>query len=55
MENDTGEKNNVWNLYPGVVEELTEELTEYVFSGRSTPGVKQKNTGPERWEQINWL
>lgn len=55
MEADVREENNVWAENPDVVRELTEELTTYVFSGRSTPGTPQKNTGPERWQQINWL
>lgn len=55
MEADVGETTNVYEKHPDVVEELTSLLTEYIFSGRSTPGPVQKNTGPERWEQINWL
>lgn len=55
METDVGETTNVYAEHPQVVEELTALLTDYVFSGRSTPGASQKNTGPERWDQINWL
>ena len=55
MEADPSETTNVWDRHPDVVAELTELLTQYVFSGRSTPGAPQKNTGPERWPQINWL
>lgn len=55
MEADVGETTNVYAEHPQVIDELTALLTEYIFSGRSTPGAAQKNTGPERWEQINWM
>lgn len=55
MENDVRETTNVADRYPGVVKELTEELTKQVVNGRSTPGTPQKNTGPVWWPEINWI
>jgi arylsulfatase A-like enzyme len=40
---DIGEKNNVMDKHPEVVEHLTELLARYVNDGRSTPGPPQKN------------
>jgi len=44
MENDTGEKNNLFSQYPEVVKTLADELEQLVENGRSTPGPKQLNT-----------
>jgi arylsulfatase A-like enzyme len=42
---DVGEKANVQERHPEVVERLTKLLEKYVADGRSTPGKPQKNTG----------
>lgn len=55
MESDPSETANVWAEHPDIVRALTEELTECVVSGRSTPGQPQKNTGAERWAQLDWM
>lgn len=55
MEKDVREQYNVYKAYPKVVKELRSLLITYIVDGRSTPGNKQKNTGEERWEQINWI
>jgi len=55
LENDVGEKINVYDKYPEVVEKLTNLLTAYVKNGRSTPGAPQKNDGPEWWPQLTWI
>lgn len=48
LSQDIGERNNVYDAYPEVVAELRELLTQYILSGRSTPGTPQENTkGPE--------
>lgn len=52
---DIGEKVNVQDQHPEVVEELKALLTEYVKNGRSTPGAKQPNTGVKHWPQLHWL
>ncbi len=55
MAADVREQKNVIDEHPELVARLKKKLTEFVFSGRSTPGAPQKNTGPEIWPQINWL
>ena len=40
---DIGEKENVYDQFPDVVERLTKLLQKYVENGRSTPGEPQKN------------
>jgi arylsulfatase A len=52
---DIGENNNLVKEYPGIVKELTTIISNFVRKGRSTPGTKQPNTGPERWEQLTWM
>ena len=42
---DLGERNNVQDQNPEVVERLTKLLGKYVADGRSTPGAPQPNTG----------
>jgi arylsulfatase A len=41
---DVGEKTNLQEKHPEVVERLTKLLERYVAQGRSTPGAPQKNT-----------
>jgi arylsulfatase A-like enzyme len=55
MSVDIGERENVQDQHPGVVEELMELLTTYIKNGRSTPGAPQPNTGNKHWAQIHWL
>lgn len=49
------ENDNFGEKYPDIVNELTTVITEYVRNGRSTPGKKQQNTGPEHWKQLTWM
>jgi arylsulfatase A-like enzyme len=42
---DIGEKNNVQDQHPDIVERLTKLLQKYVDDGRSTPGKPQQNEG----------
>ena len=51
MNEDIGEKDNLENRYPEVVEELTAAMREYILNGRSTPGKKQVNETAGKWEQ----
>jgi len=54
LEEDIGEKNNLFDKYPDVVFRLTKLLEKYVKNGRSTPGTPQKNTGePDIWRSLN--
>ena len=53
LEDDIGEKNNLYAKYPDVVYHLTALLEKYVDNGRSTPGLQQKNTGdPDIWHPM---
>jgi arylsulfatase A-like enzyme len=55
LSQDIGEKRNVQDQHPDVVEELKALLTRYVKDGRSTPGAPQPNTGSKHWPQLHWL
>ena len=55
LKEDPEEKNNVQSLHTEKVKELKTLLTRYILDGRSTPGNKQKNDGPEIWEQLWWM
>jgi arylsulfatase A-like enzyme len=43
LASDLGEKQNVQDRYPEVVQRLTALLEKYVSEGRSTPGTRQQN------------
>jgi len=55
LEKDPSEKFNLVYLYPEKVKELKSLLEKYINEGRSTPGTPQKNDGPERWDQLEWM
>lgn len=55
LQADIGERSNVQEEHPEIVEELTDLLTRYVVEGRSTPGTPQDNTGGELWDQLWWM
>ena len=55
MAADVGERTNLHDRHPDIVEALTRLLTKYVREGRSTPGSPQPNTGVKYWPQLNWL
>ncbi|MFO7822052.1 MAG: arylsulfatase [Lentisphaeria bacterium] len=55
LSQDIGERENVQEQYPEVVEELKALLTQYVKNGRSTPGARQPNTGVKHWPQLHWV
>ncbi|NKB70896.1 MAG: sulfatase-like hydrolase/transferase [Candidatus Latescibacteria bacterium] len=55
LANDIGERQNIYDQYPKVVEGLRSLLTRYVENGRSTPGARQSNTGEAKWEQLWWM
>lgn len=46
LEQDIGEKNNVMDGHPEVIQHLTELMVKYINDGRSTPGPPQKNDRP---------
>ena len=45
LDKDIGEKTNLQDKNPEVVERLTKHLQKWIDDGRSTPGKPQKNTG----------
>lgn len=55
LQADIGERVNLYDQHPEVVEELKALLTTYVEKGRSTPGLPQNNTGGILWEQLWWM
>ncbi|WOO39609.1 arylsulfatase [Rubellicoccus peritrichatus] len=55
LEQDVGERNNIYTDHPDVVLSLRNELTEIIRRGRSTSGSKQANDGEVWWEQLNWI
>jgi arylsulfatase A len=55
LEEDTGELNNLYNMYPNIVQELRELLMKYIDEGRSTPGKPQTNEGISNWPQLRRL
>ncbi|MEO6755634.1 MAG: arylsulfatase [Chthoniobacteraceae bacterium] len=55
LSKDPGETTNLQAEHPEIVAELQALLTRYIKDGRSTPGEKQTNDGPERWRQIDWM
>lgn len=55
LKKDPSEQKNLIHLYPEKVKELKNLLTEYVRSGRSTPGEPRENDGPERWAELDWM
>lgn len=55
MKDDPAETKNVYAEHPEIVKELKELMIKYVREGRSTPGVPQKNDGPEVWKQLSWI
>ena len=55
MKDDPAETKNVYAEHPEIVKELKELMIKYVKEGRSTPGVPQKNDGPEVWKQLSWI
>lgn len=55
LSKDIGEQNNLQADQAEILEQYRQELSKIVTDGRSTPGEKQKNDGPERWKQLKWM
>ena len=55
LEADIGEQYNLAAEHPEQVEALIALLTQYIQTGRSTPGVSQQNEGEFPWAQLWWL
>ena len=52
---DPSETTNLITSQPEKVKELKSLLEKYVNEGRSTPGAPQKNEGPARWPELEWM
>ncbi len=52
---DIGEQNNLSEEKAEILERYRMELAKIVTDGRSTPGEKQTNDGPEKWKQLKWM
>ena len=46
---------NVCDQHPDIVDELRTVLTQYIVTGRSTPGAPQENYPCENWPGLDWL
>lgn len=46
LRRDAGERTNVQDRHPEIVERLTRRLHTFIENGRSTPGKPQKNAAP---------
>ena len=55
LDKDVEESENLMELYPEVVEELSGLLKQYIEDGRSTPGPRQANVPSERWPGLSWM
>ena len=55
LSNDPGEKNNLQEDLPEIVEELKELLRQQILEGRSTAGLKQQNDTGTHWKQLWWM
>ena len=55
LETDLPEKVNLLAQHTEVAEQLEQKLSRLIIDGRSTPGSKQKNDGPEWWPQLYWM
>lgn len=51
MKEDPSETHNTVEQHPEIVKRLTKVMKQYITEGRSTPGTKQRNDGPEKWSQ----
>jgi arylsulfatase A len=55
LKEDPGETQNLVDQYPQIVRQFQDEFIRLVQNGRSTLGPKQKNDGPEIWDQLQWI
>ncbi|WP_162272309.1 sulfatase family protein [Thalassotalea crassostreae] len=55
LKDDIGEQNNIIKDHPEKAEALRKTFAQVIRNGRSTPGKKQSNEGPEVWKQIEWI
>lgn len=49
IKTDPAETQNVFADHTDIVKKMTDIMISYVKNGRSTPGISQKDNGPEHW------
>lgn len=55
LKKDAGESENLAELHPEVVADLSALLEKYIQEGRSTPGPVQKNIPSDQWPGLSWM
>lgn len=55
LEKDPEEIHNLYESHPEVAKLLYDTMVRYVETGRSTPGIPQKNDGVYPWKQLSWM
>lgn len=55
LEKDPEETHNLYESHPDIAKQLRNLLIRYIETGRSTPGIPQKNDGPYPWKQLSWM
>ncbi len=55
MSVDEGEQKNIYQQHPEVVKNLKKLLSQYILTGRSTPGKPQPYVKRENWKQTKWI
>jgi arylsulfatase A len=55
LEDDPSEINNLVHKHPEIVSRLKSLMIKFIKEGRSTPGAPQKNDGPARWAELEWM
>ena len=55
LSKDVGEKENLAEQHPEVVEELRSLLEHYIQEGRSTTGPAQENVASDTWPGLSWM
>jgi len=52
LSKDIGERKNLQDKHPEVVDDMRRLLIQYIEEGRSTEGIEQKNTGKAYWNHL---
>jgi hypothetical protein len=56
LANDIGETQNLYDDHSDIVQELADEISRIIYTGRSTPGLNQPNDGNRCWTRLTtWM
>lgn len=55
LSSDISEQHNIISKHPVLAKKMENDLRNIVFSGRSTPGRPQLNSGDTTWPAVKWL